>query len=153
MRAQFDGSGTCTGMNGMFPALSTQLEPSHLASLTMSMSVHHERDNVYRLDLHGLLQKGDLDRCQEVLIKEMRRVGNVRLIFVLSGFEGWDAHDDWRDMGFYAKYGSSIDRIAIVGDERWRDETLIFAGADLRRAPTEFFPSASLAQARQWLTS
>jgi hypothetical protein len=119
----------------------------------MSMSLHHERDNVYRLDIHGLLRKDDLDQCQQALIKEMRRVGNIRLIFVLDGFEGWDSQDDWRDMAFYAKYGSSIDRIAIVGDERWRDETLIFAGADLRRAPTEFFSSTSLSQAREWLAS
>ena len=119
----------------------------------MSMLLHHERDNVYRLDMHGLLRKDDLDHCQQALITEMRRVGNVRLIFVLDGFEGWDPKDDWRDMAFYAKYGSSIDRIAIVGDERWRDETLIFAGADLRRAPTEFFASTSLSQAREWVAS
>jgi len=119
----------------------------------MSMSLHHERDNVYRLDMHGLLRKNDLEQCQQTLITEMRRVGNVRLLFVLDGFEGWDPNEDWRDMAFYAKYGSSIDRIAIVGDERWRDETLMFAGAELRRAPTEFFSSASLAEAREWLAS
>ena len=83
----------------------------------------------------------------------MRRVGNVRLLFVLDGFEGWDPRDDWRDMAFYAKYGSSIDRIAIVGDERWQAETMMFAGADLRRAPVEFFPEASTAQARAWLAA
>lgn len=119
----------------------------------MSMSLHHERDNVYKLDMHGLLRKNDLEQCQQTLITEMRRVGNVRLLFVLDGFEGWDPNEDWRDMAFYAKYGSSIDRIAIVGDERWRDETLMFAGAELRRAPTEFFSSASLAEAREWLAS
>ena len=68
----------------------------------MSMSLHHERDNVYRLDMHGLLRKNDLEQCQQALITEMRRVGNVRLIFVLDGFEGWDPNDDWRDMAFYA---------------------------------------------------
>jgi stage II sporulation SpoAA-like protein len=119
----------------------------------MSMSVQQERDNVYRLDVRGTLQKQDFQRCQQVLIHEMGRVGNIRLLFVLDGFEGWDQKDDWRDMTFYTKYGSSIDRIAIVGDERWRSETLMFAGAELRRAPVKFFADGSLDQARAWLTA
>jgi len=117
----------------------------------MSMSVEQEQKNVYRIDVQGLLKKQDFQRCQEVLIKEMRRVGNIRLLFVLDAFQGWDEQEDWRDMNFYAKYGSSIDRIAIVGEERWRSETLMFAGADLRRAPVQFFPVASLGDARVWV--
>src|SRR4029453_1691915 len=108
----------------------------------MPMSVQQEQKNVYRLDVRGMLQKQDFQQCQDVLIKEMDRVGNIRLLFVLDGFEGWDQKDDWRDMAFYTKYGSSIDRIAIVGDERWRSETLMFAGADLRRAAGQFFSDA-----------
>jgi hypothetical protein len=119
----------------------------------MSISVQHEEGNVYRLDLEGMLQKHDLERSQDFLVKEMGRVGNLRLLFMLNGFQGWDPGDDWRDMAFYVKYGSSIDRIAIVGDERWRAETLMFAGAELRRAPVEFFPESSVAQARAWLTA
>ncbi len=117
------------------------------------MSVQQEQNNIYRLDVRGVLQKQDFQRCQEVLINEMRRVGNLRLLFILDAFEGWDPKEDWRDMTFYAKYGSSIDRIAIVGDERWRSETLMFAGADLRRAPVQFFANGSLSEARAWLTA
>ena len=48
-----------------------------------------------------------------------------------------------------------IDRIAIVGDERWRSEALMFAGADLRRAPVEYFAGSSSEDgaARAWLTA
>jgi len=123
------------------------------ASVCMSISVHHEQDNIYRLDVSGILQKRDLERSQEFLVKEMQRIGNVRLLFVLNGFEGWDQRDDWRDMGFYVKYGSSIERIAIVGDQRWEPETMMFTGAGLRRAPVQFFPEASVAQARTWLSA
>lgn len=119
----------------------------------MSISVSHEQDNIYRLDVSGLLQKRDLERSQDFLAKEMQRIGNVRLLFVLIGFEGWDQRDDWRDMAFYVKYGSSIDRIAIVGEERWQAETMMFTGAGLRRAPVEFFPETSAAQARAWLSA
>ena len=119
----------------------------------MSISVHHEQGNIYRLEVRGLLRKHDLEQSQEFLVNEMKRVGNVRLLFILSAFEGWDGRDDWRDMSFYVKYGSSIDRIAIVGDERWQAETMMFTGAGLRRAAVQFFPEASVAQARAWLSA
>jgi hypothetical protein len=55
-------------------------------------------------------------------------------------------------MGFYMKHGDAITRIAIVGDERWRDLAMMFASADLRKAPVEFFPENAMAQARAWLS-
>ena len=54
----------------------------------MSMTVQHERDNVYRLDVRGMLHKHDLDRCQAELIAEMNRVGAIRLLFLLERFDG-----------------------------------------------------------------
>jgi hypothetical protein len=77
----------------------------------------------------------------------------VRLLFVLQGFEGWEPKDDWSDLSFYVKHGDRIERIALVGDERWRDETLMFAVADLRKAPVEFFPAHAVEDARAWLAA
>ena len=52
---------------------------------------------------------------------------------------------------YYVKYGDRIERIAIVGPERWRSETLMFAG--VRRAPVGFFVDGAIAEARAWLTA
>ena len=57
------------------------------------------------------------------------------------------------DLTFYVKHGGAIERIAIVGDERWRSESLMFAGADLRKAPVEFFSPEKAADARAWLST
>jgi SpoIIAA-like len=112
-------------------------------------------DNIFRVELRGMLRKVDLDRCQAQLAAEMRQLGPVRLLFVLDRFDGWEPSDNWSDLSFYARHGDLIERIAIVGEERWRSEALMFAGADLRRAPVEFFagPPASTDDARVWLTS
>ena len=118
-----------------------------------SMTLQHERDNVYRLELRGLLRKQDLDRCQEQLIAEITRDGPVRLLLLLCDFAGWEPRADWNDLSFYVRHGASIERIAIVGPERWRSETLMFAGADLRKAAVEYFDEGALPDARGWLTS
>jgi hypothetical protein len=119
----------------------------------MSMTMQHERENVYRLEIRGTLRKTELDRCQEALAAEMARVGPVKLLFVLTGFEGWEPHAAWNDLTFYVKHGDNIERIAIVGEERWRGNALMFAGADLRKAAVEFFPLQAAADARAWLSA
>ena len=119
----------------------------------MSMTVRHERENVYRVEVQGLLRSSEFVECQGVLRDEIRRVGPVRLLFVLEAFAGWEPNDDWRDLSFYVSHGDAIERIAIVGDERWRSESLMVAIADLRKAPVEFFSPARLAGARDWLSA
>ena len=61
------------------------------------------------------------------------------------------SRDDWSGLSSYITHGDSIERIAIVGPERWRSETMMFAIADLRKAPVEFFPEDAAAAARAWL--
>jgi hypothetical protein len=72
---------------------------------------------------------------------------------VLKGFQGWDSGGHWDNMSFYMTHGDAIQRIAIVGDERWRDLATMFASADLRKAPVEFFPEDAMARARAWLAA
>jgi SpoIIAA-like len=123
------------------------------AANPMPMTVRHERDNVYRLEVVGTLHKLELERCQQVLIAEIGRIGAIRLLFLLDGFEGWEPLDDWHDLSFYVKHGGAIERIAMVGEERWRSQSLMFAGADLRRAPVEYFSPDKAADARVWLST
>ena len=95
--------------------------------VAMPITVQHEGANIYRLDVSGRLGKPEFDRGQESLAAEIRRIGPVRLLFVLSQFEGWEQNPNWGDLSFYVTHGDSIDRIAIVGDEKWRNETMMFA--------------------------
>jgi SpoIIAA-like len=119
----------------------------------MPITIQHERDNLYRVEVRGTLRKTELEQCQADLAVQMQRIGPVRLLFVLQGFEGWAPGDNWGDLSFYVTHGDEIERIAIVGDERWRGQTLMFVGADLRKAPVEFFPEDAASTARAWLTA
>ena len=119
--------------------------------ITMPIELQHERDNIFRIELTAKLRQAEFQRCQEQILHEVSRLGPVRLLFLLDGFEGWDSQDDWRDLSFFVRHGDSIARIAIVGDERWRDLALMFAAADLRKAPVEYFGESDLVKARGWL--
>jgi len=119
----------------------------------MPMTMGHERGNLYRVEIRGVLRKAEIDRCQDELRVEIARVGPVKLLIALKAFEGWEPHANWNDLTFYVKHGDAIERIAIVGDERWRAEALMFAAADLRKGPVEFFSEAAAAEARAWLSA
>ena len=51
----------------------------------------------------------------------------------------------------YVRHGDDIERIAIVGDETWRSEALMFVGADLRKADVRYFVTRDESAAVEWL--
>jgi hypothetical protein len=118
----------------------------------MPAVLHHDGDNIYRLEISGLLSREEFAFAEDELTIALARIGSARLLCVLKEFQGWNIGGDWHNTDFYEKHGDAIKRIAIVGDERWRDLALMFASADLRRAPVKFFAGHSLVTARAWLS-
>ena len=116
----------------------------------MAVSLQHHEANIYRIDISGRLTEDELKALQHAAAGEIRRGGRIRLLIMLKDFEGWD-NAAGRDLGFYIRHGSDVERIAIVGDERWTSEALMFAGAGLRKAPVAFFKTRDALQAATWL--
>jgi len=52
---------------------------------------------------------------------------------------------------FMHEYDPYIEKIAVVADEKWRDQILMFLGAGRRQAPVMFFVSGEEEDARDWL--
>jgi SpoIIAA-like len=117
----------------------------------MPISLEHDGNNVFRLDVRGLLRQTEFEECQRRLTREMAGTGSARLLFVLDRFEGWDEQGRWDNLGYFVTHGDRIERIAIVGPERWRSETLMFAG--VRRAAVMFLVEGAIAEARAWLAA
>jgi hypothetical protein len=119
----------------------------------MPIALHHESGNTFRLDITGMLRRDEFGRCEAELASELKRVGSARLLCVLKEFDGWESDENWSNLSFFIKHGDAIERIAIVGEERWRDLSMMFASADLRKAPVEFFPAPEMLRARAWLSA
>ena len=119
----------------------------------MPIELHHETGDTYRLDVRGRLGMAEYARCEAEMASTLQRIGTLKLLCILDGFDGWEPKWTLSSLGFTAQHADSITRIAIVGEERWRDESLMFAAAGLRRAPVEFFLQQDLERAREWLSS
>ena len=77
----------------------------------------------------------------------------VSLLVTLDAFEGWkkDAGWDDDDLGYQLEYGNRIARMAIVGDQRWRDPALLFVGKGFRDTEIEFFLPDAVDAAQAWV--
>lgn len=117
----------------------------------MAIRFRHDQGNVYRVDITGLLGEQDFGALQQAAVAEIQKAGKIRLLIVLNHFVGW-APGTWHNLAFYIEHGAEIERMAIVGEERWRTETLMFAGADLRKGAVAYFSPPNRREATTWLT-
>jgi len=79
------------------------------------------------------------------------RLGNIKVLVIAEGFSGWGKKGEWGNLNFMLKYDPHIEKIAVVADEKWREDILMFLGAGLRNAIVKFFPIDQESNARTWL--
>jgi len=117
----------------------------------VGVSLRREENGVRVLSVTGTLKKSEFDAVITAEARQWEPQTRVKLLVVAEGFQGWDRQGDWGDLSFFLKHGHQIEKIAIVADQKWETELLIFAAADFRSAPVKFFPSRQIAEARAWL--
>jgi hypothetical protein len=117
----------------------------------MSAEIANNRGNVLTLKVSGKLTQPELASAQKEALGILQKEGSKRLLVVVEDFEGW-GKGDWGDMSGQISIEPFIERMAIVGDRRWEDLALLFAGKGVRRLAIEYFPSADLAKAEEWVT-
>jgi hypothetical protein len=104
-----------------------------------------------QVELRGLLKKSDHERIIQIAKEAIAREGKIRALVIAEAFEGWERSGDWGDVTFMMEEGQQIEKMAIVGDEKWRDDALAFTAKGFRPTAIEFFPSSRINEARTWL--
>ena len=115
----------------------------------MPMEMRIEGQDLLVVRFNGVLRRAELDEFQRAAAQIIREGRKVVALILLDEFEGWQRGDEWGDVSFFVEHDSNIEKIAIVGQERWRDEVLMFAGAGLRQSPVRYFGDSN--SARAWL--
>jgi hypothetical protein len=99
----------------------------------------------------GKLVKADYERFLPQFAERSQRPGKVRLLFDMIGFEGWDAGALWDEIKFDLAHAKDFERIATVGDSKWKHAMAIFF-KPFTKAETRYFDAAQYAAAREWLS-
>jgi hypothetical protein len=117
----------------------------------MPIEIIDASGKLLQVKVRGMLKKSDYDRIIQVAKETIAREGKVRALAIVEGFEGWERHEDWGDVSFMMEQGQHIEKMAIVGDEKWRDDAFAFTAKGFRPTAIEFFPTSRLTEARIWL--
>ena len=112
-----------------------------------------ENNNLVVIEVTGQLGKAELEKMQTVLAPIMQKVGKIKTLILLKNFKGWEAGKNWDDTSFNDENDAYLQKMAIVGDEKWRDLVTLFTLKGLRPVPIEYFGPDGEVKARQWLDS
>jgi hypothetical protein len=103
--------------------------------------------------ISGELSKSEVSQMQAAALAAIQRCGKISALLILENFAGWARGDEWGDITFLTEHDQDISRIAVVGDEKWRDFAEAFLAKGFRQAAVEYFLTADLARARKWLAA
>ena len=101
--------------------------------------------------ISGTLARSEVGQMQATALEAIQRCGKISALFILDNFKGWKREGDWGDITFMMEHDKDIARIAVVGDEEWRDLIYAFLAKGFRQAAVEYFLPADLTKARAWL--
>lgn len=80
-----------------------------------------EKGNIVYSYATGKLDNDDYDRMIPAVKEAIEKNGKIRWYFQVDKFKGWTPGSFWREVKFDAKYLNELERVAIVGQEKWHD--------------------------------
>jgi hypothetical protein len=101
----------------------------------------------------GELSNSEVRQMQTAALDAIRTCGKISALFILEDFQGWKRAADWGDVTFLTEHDKDIAKIAVVGEDKWRDSIYAFLAKGFRAAEVEFFLPGDLEKARVWLSA
>ena len=119
----------------------------------MSVTFTKESDDLFVINVQGILTFEDLKEVENKASEGIGRSGKVKLLVLAEEFTGWGKEGDWGDLTFMHEYDPYIEKIAVVAEANWKDQMLMYLGAGRRQAQVKFFFYDEEKDARDWLQS
>ncbi|MGH7844742.1 MAG: STAS/SEC14 domain-containing protein [Candidatus Binatia bacterium] len=119
----------------------------------MPVEIIDAAGKLLQLKTRGMFKRADYDRIIQIAKEAIEPEGKVCALVILEAFEGWERRGDWGDVSFMMEQGQHIEKMAIVGDEKWKDDAFAFTAKGFRATAIEFFTPSRLSEARMWLSS
>jgi hypothetical protein len=113
------------------------------------ITIAEEGKNVF-VTLHGKLESQDYDHFVPEVDRLTKKYGKIRMLVELVDFHGWTAGALWEDTKFAARHFSDIERLAIVGDQKWEKGMAVFC-KPFTLASVRYFDRQEIDKARDWL--
>ena len=117
----------------------------------MPCEIVEKEEGLITVKISGLLKREELARAENAAIEVMGSAHKIKFLVLVENFQGWDSKGKWGDVSFQWQYDEQIEKVAIVGEERWQDLTEAFVGKGLRSVDIRYFKPSEIALARAWI--
>ena len=116
----------------------------------MPIQIEKGNEDVVVIRATGKLTKEDFSQFAPQFEQSIHERGKLRVLFDMTGFEGWEPKGFWEETKFDIKHNSDIRRMAVLGDEKWH-HTLITIFKPFVAAQVRYFQRSEANEARDWL--
>ena len=117
------------------------------------MSIALQEENEGRLlvcEVTGRLSREDYEKFLPEVERLIKAHGKISILFDMHDFHGWSAGAAWEDTKFAFHHFSDIERLAVVGENRWQKAMALFC-KPFTRAQVRYFEHDAREQALGWL--
>ena len=123
----------------------------------MNQTIHSTKldlseGNALGLRLQGKLTADDYDQFLPEIERVLEKHDKVRLLIELKGVKGITPKALWKDLKFDIRHFRDIERLAVVGEEKW-DEVLTTLSKPFVGGEVKHFQPSELRSAWSWIKS
>jgi hypothetical protein len=105
---------------------------------------------ILEVQVSGKLAHEDYQHFAPAFERLVKQHGKIRVLFEMADFHGWEAGALWDDIKFDLKHFADIERLAMVGENKWQHGMATFC-KPFTKATIRYFDHANAAEARKWL--
>ena len=117
----------------------------------MAFTIIDESGPIVSAKITGELTVAEVGRLQGLALDAIQHSGKMKGLLILENFRGWKQAVGWGDITFLTEHDKDIAKIAVVGEEKWRDPFYGCLAKGFRQAAVEYLLPGETAKARAWL--
>jgi hypothetical protein len=118
----------------------------------MTIKLETEENNLVIIRASDVLMRDESDAAKHEIVSIIKQQGKINvLILIEEGFSNLEAFVSWDDDHHDEFIQQNINRMAIVGDLRWRDDAILFFLGGLLPFTIEYFKFGQEELALAWL--
>lgn len=110
----------------------------------------NEDQNYLEIQMSGKLTKEDYHEFMPIIETMIEQKGPLHMLLELHDFHGWTVGALWEDLKFDVKHFKDIERLAMVGENKWQEGMATFC-KPFTKAKIKYFEVAELEAAKTWI--
>lgn len=103
------------------------------------------------VNVSGILTWKEFEQLHESIDDPTEPGRRLNTLVLLESFEGWDRAAAWGELRYVERNEAILKKVAIVGEQRWREQWELFMFKGLSPIEIEYYTPDELKLAQLWL--